>query len=177
MADETLAQQLTTLAGLLAEVDARLAMAPAAPPGLEDLKSSVDQLRTSMWAILSAGHGVSAPIRVERLKLRRAIDGLRAIQSSLASRSGATRHPEQYKLNELKNLIEYGASPRASIYLCLAAQANAFLSSRGFVTPQDVKDIAYDVLRHRVILSYEAEAEEKTPEMVVKKILDSVPVP
>ncbi|MBI3829600.1 MAG: MoxR family ATPase [Planctomycetes bacterium] len=89
----------------------------------------------------------------------------------------ATRHPEQYKLNELKNLIEYGASPRASIYLCMAAQANAFLNARGFVTPQDVKDIAYDVLRHRVILSYEAEAEEKTPEMVVKKILDSVPVP
>ena len=98
MADETLAQQLTTLAGLLAEVDARLAMVPAVPPGLEDLKSSVDQLRTSMWAILSAGHGVSAPIRVERLKLRRAIDGLRAIQSSLASRSGATRHPEHAAL-------------------------------------------------------------------------------
>ena len=89
----------------------------------------------------------------------------------------ATRDPAAYKIPELKNLIEYGASPRASIYLCMAAQASAFLAGRGFVTPQDVKDIAYDVMRHRIILTYEAEAEEKTPEMVVKKILESVPVP
>jgi MoxR-like ATPase len=89
----------------------------------------------------------------------------------------ATRHPADYKLPELKALIEYGASPRASINLCLAARANAFLSRRGYVTPQDVKEIAFDVLRHRVILTYEAEAEEMTPESVVKKVLDSVPVP
>ncbi len=89
----------------------------------------------------------------------------------------ATRRPQDYKLAELKPLIEYGASPRASINLCLAARANAFLSRRGYVTPQDVKEIAFDVLRHRVILTYEAEAENKTPEDVVKKVLDSVPVP
>jgi MoxR-like ATPase len=89
----------------------------------------------------------------------------------------ATRAPENYKLAELKPLIEYGASPRASIYLCVAARAHAFLAGRGYVTPQDVKDIAYDILRHRVLLTYEAEAEETTPEDVVKKILDSVPVP
>jgi MoxR-like ATPase len=89
----------------------------------------------------------------------------------------ATREPEAFKLKELKNLIEYGASPRASINLCLAARANAFLASRGYVTPQDVKEIAYDVLRHRVILSYEAEAEEMTADDVVKKVLESVPVP
>ncbi len=89
----------------------------------------------------------------------------------------ATRHPEAYKLPELKSLIEYGASPRASINLCVAARAHAFLSGRGYVTPQDVKEIAYDVLRHRVILTYEAEAEEKTPEDVVRKVLETVPVP
>jgi MoxR-like ATPase len=89
----------------------------------------------------------------------------------------ATREPEAFKLKELKNLIEYGASPRASINLCLAARANAFLAARGYVTPQDVKEIAYDVLRHRVILSYEAEAEEMTADDVVKKVLESVPVP
>jgi MoxR-like ATPase len=89
----------------------------------------------------------------------------------------ATRNPEAFKLSELKNLIEYGASPRASINLCLAARAHAFLSGRGYVTPQDVKEIAFDVLRHRVILTYEAEAEEKTSEDVVRKILESVPVP
>ncbi|HYF48799.1 MAG TPA: MoxR family ATPase [Planctomycetota bacterium] len=89
----------------------------------------------------------------------------------------ATRNPEQFKLGELKNLVEYGASPRASINLCLAARAQAFLSGRGYVTPQDVKEIAYDVLRHRVILTYEAEAEEKSPEDIVRRVLESVPVP
>src|SRR5476651_266225 len=83
----------------------------------------------------------------------------------------ATRHPEEYKLKNLKPLIEYGASPRASINLCLAARANAFLIGRGYVTPQDVKDVALDILRHRVILTYEAEAEETTSDDVVRKVL------
>jgi len=89
----------------------------------------------------------------------------------------ATRRPEEYRLKHLKPLIEYGASPRASINLCLAARANAFLVGRGYVTPQDVKDIAADVLRHRVILTYEAEAEQTTSDDVVRKVLESVPVP
>ena len=89
----------------------------------------------------------------------------------------ATRRPEDYKLKELKPLIQYGASPRASIYLCVAARAHAFLAGRGYVTPQDVKDIAYDVLRHRVLLTFEAEAEEQKPEDIVRKVLEAVPVP
>ena len=89
----------------------------------------------------------------------------------------ATRHPENYKLGELKSLIQYGASPRASINLCLAARANAFLVGRGYVTPQDVKDVALEILRHRVLLTYEAEAEETTSDDVVRKVLESVPVP
>ncbi|WP_010584187.1 AAA family ATPase [Schlesneria paludicola] len=89
----------------------------------------------------------------------------------------ATRRPEDFKLSALKPLIEFGASPRASINLCLAARANAFLAGRGYVTPQDVKDIALDVLRHRVILTYEAEAESMTSDDVVRKVLESVPVP
>jgi MoxR-like ATPase len=89
----------------------------------------------------------------------------------------ATRRPEEFKLKQIKPLIEYGASPRASINLCLAARANAFLAGRGYVTPQDVKDIALDVLRHRVLLTYEAEAESMTSDDVVRKILESVPVP
>jgi len=89
----------------------------------------------------------------------------------------ATRDPEKYKLKKLVPLIEYGASPRASIYLGLGARAMAFLQGRGYVTPQDVKDIAYDVLRHRVILSYEAEAEQTSPEDVIRSILNTVPVP
>jgi MoxR-like ATPase len=88
----------------------------------------------------------------------------------------ATRNPEEFKLN-IKNLITYGASPRASIYLTKAAQAHAFIQGRGFVSPDDVKSIVMDVLRHRVIISYEAEAESMTSEDVVQKILDTIEVP
>lgn len=89
----------------------------------------------------------------------------------------ATRRPEQFQLQELKPLLEFGASPRATISLALAARANAFLLGRGFVTPQDVKDLAADVLRHRIVLSYEAEAEQKTADDVIQSILETVPVP
>ena len=89
----------------------------------------------------------------------------------------ATRDPAAAKLADLSALIDFGASPRASIYLGKGARAVAFLNRRGYVTPQDVKDIAYDVLRHRIILTYEAEAEQKTSEFVIKEILNTVPVP
>jgi MoxR-like ATPase len=89
----------------------------------------------------------------------------------------ATRTPKTYKLDELAGLIQYGASPRASIYLTVASKAYAFIQGRGYVTPHDVKSIAMDVLRHRVIVSYEAEAEEKASEDIVKKILDEIEVP
>ena len=89
----------------------------------------------------------------------------------------ATRQPKDYKLDDLSGLIQYGASPRASIYLTVAAKAYAFTQGRGYVTPQDVKSIGMDVLRHRVIVSYEAEAEEKTSEDIVKRIFDEIEVP
>ena len=88
----------------------------------------------------------------------------------------ATRNPEAYKL-DIKPLIRYGASPRATIFLAMAAKANALIEGRGYVTPQDVKSIAVDVLRHRVILTYEAEAEEKTSEDIIEQILANVDVP
>ncbi|MFH1336841.1 MAG: MoxR family ATPase [Candidatus Zixiibacteriota bacterium] len=88
----------------------------------------------------------------------------------------ATRNPEEYKI-DLKDLIAYGASPRASIYLNLAAKAHAFVKGRGYVTPEDVKAIGMDVLRHRVIVTYEAEAEEISSEDIVKKIFDHIEVP
>ena len=89
----------------------------------------------------------------------------------------ATRDPAKAGLPDLVDLIEYGASPRASIYLNLAARAHAFLKHRGFVTPEDVKAIAYDVLRHRVSLTYEAEAENVTSEKIVQRILEKIEVP
>ncbi|MCK4403526.1 MAG: AAA family ATPase [candidate division Zixibacteria bacterium] len=88
----------------------------------------------------------------------------------------ATRAPEEYGL-DLKDLIAYGASPRASIYLNLASKAHAFLKGRGYVTPEDVKAIGMDVLRHRVIVTYEAEAEEIDSEYIVKKVFDEIEVP
>jgi len=88
----------------------------------------------------------------------------------------ATRNPATHRI-PVDGLIQYGASPRATIYLTLAAKACAFLAGRGYVVPQDVKDIAPDVLRHRVIVTYEAQAEEKSADDVVRAILDHVPVP
>ena len=88
----------------------------------------------------------------------------------------ATRSPQTFKL-DLGQFIQYGASPRATLYLTLAAKAQAFINGRGYVTPQDVKSIGTDVLRHRVIVSYEAEAEEMTSDTIVQKIFDGVPVP
>jgi MoxR-like ATPase len=88
----------------------------------------------------------------------------------------ATRTPEKYGL-DVGKLIQYGASPRATIYLAMASRAHALMQGRGYVTPQDVKSIGMDVLRHRVIITYEAEAEEKTPENVVGVIFDNIAVP
>jgi len=89
----------------------------------------------------------------------------------------ATRQPAEHGLTDLVDLIAFGASPRASIYLAKAARAHAFLKGRGYVTPEDVRTIGLDVLRHRVLLTYEAEAEEKTSEDVVQQVLNNVEVP
>ena len=89
----------------------------------------------------------------------------------------ATREPRESGLPELEDLIEYGASPRATICLHQAAQAHAFLRHRGYVTPEDIKSIGPDVMRHRIILTYEAEAEEITPDDVIRKVFEVVEVP
>ena len=89
----------------------------------------------------------------------------------------ATRQPSENGLNGLQPLIAFGASPRATIYLIMAARAHAFLKGRGFVTPEDIKQIAPDVLRHRIVISYEAEAEEITSAHIVQRILDQIEVP
>lgn len=89
----------------------------------------------------------------------------------------ATRRPEEHRMPNLKPWISYGASPRATIYLIQAAKAFAFLNGRGYVTPEDIKAVGFDVLRHRVLLSYEAEAENITSEAVLKTIFETVEVP
>ncbi|MCD6250567.1 MAG: MoxR family ATPase [candidate division Zixibacteria bacterium] len=89
----------------------------------------------------------------------------------------ATREPEKYGLAEIKDLIAFGGSPRATIYLNLAAKAHAFIKRRGYVTPEDVKAVGPDVLRHRILCTYEAEAEEITTDDIVEKIFNAVEVP
>jgi MoxR-like ATPase len=89
----------------------------------------------------------------------------------------ATREPKKAGLADLENFLEFGASPRATLSLVQAARAHAFLRHRGFVTPEDVKAVAFDVMRHRISLTFEAEAEELTPERIIQRVLDRVEVP
>lgn len=113
------------------------------------------------------------------LRLRELVDEVymdEKLEEYIVNLVECTRNPDAYKL-DIGDFIRYGASPRATIYLTMAARAYAFLQGRGYVTPQDVKSIAMDVLRHRVILTYEAEAEEKKPEDIIGEILDTVDVP
>lgn len=113
------------------------------------------------------------------MRLRKLVDDIymdSKIKEYIVDIVFATRQLEEYGIS-LKNYIEYGASPRASICLALASKAHAFIQGRGYVTPFDVKSIGMDVLRHRVITSYEAEAEEMDADDVIKKIFDEVPVP
>ncbi len=89
----------------------------------------------------------------------------------------ATRYPEKYNLSDIKKYIDFGASPRASLYLLKGAKALAFLKGRGFVIPDDIKEIGYDILRHRIILSFEAEAENLTTDDIIREIFSAVEVP
>ncbi len=116
----------------------------------------------------------------ELLKTRQVINQIYIdpkIKDYIVSVVFASRNPAEVGLKDLEGLISWGASPRASIYLNLASRAHAFLRHRGYVTPEDVKSIGPDVLRHRILLSYEAEAEEITSDEVVKRIFDKVEVP
>ncbi len=116
----------------------------------------------------------------ELMRARAVVDEIymdEKIEKYIVNIVDATRDPGSYNLSSLNGLIQYGASPRATINLAIASKAYAFLQGRGYVTPQDVKSIGMDVLRHRVIISYEAEAEEKTPEDIVDTILHEIEVP
>ena len=116
----------------------------------------------------------------EIARLRSVVDDVymdEKIEQYIVNIVEATRYPQKYNLADLKGLIQYGASPRATINLALASKAYAFLQGRGYVTPQDIKSIGMDVLRHRVIPSYEAEAEDKTSENIIQRIFEEIEVP
>ncbi|NOX71817.1 MAG: MoxR family ATPase [Candidatus Micrarchaeota archaeon] len=113
---------------------------------------------------------------IEMQKFNRSIYADEKIEKYVADIVDATRHPEDYGL-DINGYIEYGASPRASIWLILAGKAVAMMDGRGYVLPEDIKEIAYDVLRHRIILTYDAEADEITTDQIIDRILDSVRSP
>ncbi len=126
---------------------------------------------------MAAVHPVVEPAAI--LRARQAVDEIYVddkIKEYILNIVFATREPESFKL-DIKPYLRYGGSPRATIYLTLAAKAHAFLKGRGYVTPQDVKNMAPDVLRHRILISYEAEAEELRSEDLIARILNALPVP
>jgi MoxR-like ATPase len=113
---------------------------------------------------------------IELQRFTREIYADEKIEDYVTSIVDATRHPDKYNL-DLKPIIEYGASPRASIWLVLAGKAHALLNSRGYVLPEDIRAVCHEVLRHRIILTYEAEAENINSDTVIKKILEKIKVP
>jgi MoxR-like ATPase len=126
---------------------------------------------------LPSAHSVVEPKQI--LDARRVLNDIyvdEKVKDYIVDLVCATREPDKYKI-AVKEFIQMGASPRATIALALAAKAYAFLRGRGYVTPQDVKSIGMDVLRHRVTITYEAEAEDKTSETIIQKIFDELPVP
>jgi MoxR-like ATPase len=143
--------------------------------------NSEDEVEVVNRALQGRSRSVEAVVSVEDLDRARKTMQLIYVDDKIKRYAvdlvNATRDPAAAGLSDLKPLIEYGASPRASINLSLMARAHAFLKGRGFVTPQDVKDIAKDVLCHRVLLTYEAEAEEITGAQIVDRVLANVPVP
>ncbi len=144
-------------------------------PNKEEEKQIVDRMTTGVEPVASPVVEPAAIVRARALCTRIYVD--EKLKDYILNIVFATRQPKEHNLTDLAPLLRYGASPRASIYLLTAARAMAFLRRRGFVIPEDIKELAPDVLRHRLILSYEAEAEELTTDDVVKRVLEGVEVP
>ena len=144
-------------------------------PKLEEekkiIRSHINDTKMTVSPILSTEEVIAARNVVKDVYIDE------KIEQYIADIVFATRYPEQYGLKELKNYIEFGGSPRASINLALAARAYAFIKQRGYVIPEDVRAVSHDVLRHRIGLSYEAEANNVCVEEIISQILNKVEVP
>jgi MoxR-like ATPase len=158
-----------------AQVDRFMLKLSVTYPSKEEERQILDRMASTNYI------GAARPVihTADILRLRTVVDQIYLddkIKDYIIDLVFASRNPAAYKL-DLERLIQYGASPRATLYLTLAAKAHAFLQGRGYVTPQDVKSIGHDILRHRIIVTYEAEAEDIDADAVVKRIFDGVPVP
>jgi len=158
-----------------AQLDRFMLMVKVGYPTREEERAIMDRMTSALVP------KAEATIELEQLlKARSVVQQVyvdEKIRDYIVDVVSATRDPKRYNLASLADFIEYGASPRASIYLNLAAKAHAFLRHRGFVTPEDIKSVGPDVLRHRIILTYEAEAEEITSEDIIRKLFEQIEVP
>jgi len=175
MATQNPIEQEGTYALPEAQLDRFMLMIKVGYPTREEERAIMDRMTSGMSVSASA---VATPQEIaEARSVVNQVYMDEKIRDYIVSIVHATREPKAHGLGELADFIQYGASPRASIYLNLAARAHAFLRHRGYVTPEDIKAIGVDVLRHRVILTYEAEAEEITSETVIRKLFEHVEVP
>ena len=175
MATQNPIEQEGTYALPEAQLDRFMLMIKVGYPTREEERAIMDRMTSGMNVSASA---VATPQEIaEARSVVSQVYMDEKIRDYIVSIVHATREPKAHGLGELADFIQFGASPRASIYLNLAARAHAFLRHRGYVTPEDIKAIGIDVLRHRVILTYEAEAEEITSETVIRKLFEHVEVP
>ncbi|KPL15985.1 ATPase [candidate division WOR_3 bacterium SM1_77] len=158
-----------------AQIDRFLLKIKITYPNKEEEKEIVERIAVAGEPKIKAVVDPKAIIKARELCKKIYIDD--KIKDYVIELVFATREPGKFGLDELSGLIRYGASPRASIYLTSTARALAFLKRRGFVIPEDIKELAPDILRHRIILTYEAEAEEVTTDDIIQKVLGGVEVP
>jgi MoxR-like ATPase len=175
MATQNPIEQEGTYALPEAQLDRFMLMIKVGYPSKEEERAIMDRMTSPMKAVAERACTPQEIAEARSVVQEVYID--EKIRDYIVNIVHATREPKAYGLADLSDFIAFGASPRASIYLNMAARAHAFLRHRGYVTPEDIKAIGVDVLRHRVILTYEAEAEEITTETVVKKLFERVEVP
>jgi len=175
MATQNPIEQEGTYALPEAQLDRFMLMIKVGYPTKDDERAIMDRMTSGMKVTATP---VANPARIA--EARSVVNQVyidEKIRDYIVSIVHATREPKAHGLGQLADFISFGASPRASIYLNLAARAHAFLRHRGYVTPEDIKAVGVDVLRHRVILTYEAEAEEITSETIIRKLFEHVEVP
>jgi len=175
MATQNPIEQEGTYALPEAQLDRFMLMIKVGYPTKEEERAIMDRMTSPIKAV--AGRACTPQEIAEARSVVQEVYIDEKIRDYIVNIVHATREPKAYGLADLSDFIAFGASPRASIYLNMAARAHAFLRHRGYVTPEDIKAIGVDVLRHRVILTYEAEAEEITTETVVRKLFERVEVP
>jgi MoxR-like ATPase len=175
MATQNPIEQEGTYALPEAQLDRFMLMLRIGYPSKEEERRIMDTMTSPVMPTASRVSSLEEVLSARRVVGQIYID--ESIRDYIVDVIQATREPRNYGLHELASLVEFGASPRASIYLAMASRAHAFLRHRGYVSPEDVKAVGPDVLRHRIILSYEAEAEEITSEDIIRRLFEHVEVP